>query len=537
MKTAISVVAMASASASSKCAAFCKQTRRSHFNSTLRAQLCTQRSSFSDVNRQHNQHRPGLLFASSRDSKLHERIVYVHSSAHSELGLEDKKPPLGLFRDDAHVRRNELPSSGYVHLPFCKRRCFYCDFAIVAVGERNTTSAAHIDSTMDSYVNSLCAEVVATLEKLPQPSPLKTLFFGGGTPSLLPAHHLSRIIEIFDRICGFHSNAEVSIEMDPGTFDRVKMKEFLNCGVNRISLGVQAFNDDFLKACGRSHGLQDVYEAIDIIHDLGVRNWSLDLISSLPHQTVELWEESLRKTIELAPAHVSVYDLQIEEGTKFGTWYKPGQHPLPNEDNSAAFYRLASSLLKEAGYEHYEISNYAKPGFQCRHNLVYWKNQSYYGFGLGATSYVNGKRLSRPRKWKEYADFVDLCIQQKQQKSAELCANEDAMENVVDTLCDTIMLSLRLACGLDLHYISRTFGYDWCSCICKGLMPFIKSGHAVVLDSNLKSMSSDVLSEAISRGSASLLEKDIMFIRLADPEGFLLSNEIISSLFSALPSG
>ncbi|MCO5592769.1 hypothetical protein L7F22_046772 [Adiantum nelumboides] len=529
---------MASVSASSNCGAFCTETRCLHFSSTLHgkmlAQFCTQKLSFSDAKREHKQHKPGF----PRNNKLLEGSAYVDT----ELGPEEKKPPLGLHRDDAHVRRTELPSSAYVHLPFCKRRCFYCDFAIVAVGERNKTNAAHIDSTMDSYVNSLRAEITATLKMYPELIPLKTLFFGGGTPSLLPAHHLLEIIEIFERSCGFEINAEVSMEMDPGTFDRAKMKEFLNCGVNRVSLGVQAFNDEFLKSCGRSHGLQDVYESIDIIYDLGVQNWSLDLISSLPHQTLQRWEESLQKAIELGPAHISVYDLQIEEGTKFGNWYKPGQHPLPNEDNSAAFYRLASSLLKKAGYEHYEISNYAKPGFQCRHNLVYWKNQPYYGFGLGATSYVHGNRLSRPRKWKEYADFVELSIKVQQQnissvQSASSPAHESVMENVVDRLCDTIMLSLRLACGLDLHCISHTFGHEWCLRVCESFTPFVNSGHAIALDSNSRPMPPDIFSEVISQGLPFHASREITFIRLADPEGFLLSNEIISSLFSALPSG
>lgn len=440
---------------------------------------------------------------------------------------------------------NDLPTSVYVHLPFCKRRCFYCDFAIVAVGERNKANSSHIDSTMGAYVDSVCTEITSTFKQWSKVRSLKTLFFGGGTPSLVPAHHLSRIIGSLERCCGLENNVEISVEMDPGTFTKLTLREFLDCGVNRISLGVQAFHDDFLKACGRSHGLQDVYEAIDMIHASGVHNWSLDLICSLPNQTLKLWEESLRKAIDVSPTHISVYDLQIEEGTKFGTWYKPGQHPLPNEESSAAFYRLASSLLREAGYEHYEISNYAKPGYQCRHNLVYWQNQPYYAFGLGATSYVHGQRFSRPRKWKEYAEFVkDLELRMLHEKESKcgllknaesLAYDENVSENVLDRICDTIMLSLRLARGLDLYQISQTFGHSWFSCICKAFVTFVNTGHAVALDANLEPMPPKVFSDFVSQSSASCSKGGISFIRLSDPEGFLLSNEIISSVFSSLP--
>lgn len=485
-------------------------------------------------------------------NKQHPRLGFENCDQQTEaglglglgLGLKDKEQQLGLG-----LQTDDLPTSAYIHLPFCRRRCFYCDFAIVAVGERNESSAARIDSTMDGYVDSVCTEIAFTFRRWPPPNkvrPLKTLFFGGGTPSLLPAHHLARIIDTLERCCGLENNVEISMEMDPGTFNRVSLGEFVNCGVNRVSLGVQAFHDDFLKACGRSHGLQDVYDAIDIIHRSGLKNWSLDLISSLPHQTLELWEESLRKAVDAVPAHISVYDLQVEEGTKFGIWYKPGQHPLPNEESSAAFYRLASSLLREAGFEHYEISNYAKPGYQCCHNLVYWKNLPYYAFGLGATSFIHGQRFSRPRKWKEYGDFVkglELCTSGQVQGRGHFMKNPEpstsdgnVTDTVEDRLCDTIMLSLRLARGLDLTLISQTFGLAMSVCICKAFVPFVNSAHVIALDANQEPLSPELFSTLVSQGSTSHLEKGVSFIRLADPEGFLLSNEIISSVFSSLPS-
>ena len=502
-----------------------------------------------------------------------------------------------------------FPSSAYVHLPFCKKRCFYCDFAIVAVGERTnkgSTSDLHIDSIMESYVDLICTEMESSF-KLWNPSsyqvpPLKTLFFGGGTPSLLPAKHISRIIEAFQSFCGFEDTVEISMEMDPGTFDRDTLSAFLDCGVNRISLGVQAFNESFLKECGRSHGLDDVYEAIDLIHGCGMKNWSLDLISSLPYQTINLWEDSLKEAIKASPAHLSVYDLQVEEGTKFGNWYKPGKFPLPDEGSSASFYKSASCLLREAGYEHYEISNYAKQGYQCQHNMVYWKNSPYYAFGLGSTSYVHGHRFSRPRKWKVYAEYVKeleamatkcdthgskstgKCIETMQDverimevvglsQSATLSGNSNEMQDldtnriesaedrdamksldtqdikhcigfggdghettIEDKFCDTIMLSLRLAQGLDLTEILQSFGEDLYLCLCEAFLTFVKSAHAEALNKNRGTISLELYSSLVAQRSAAHISEEVFFIRLSDPEGFLLSNEIISSLFSALPS-
>ena len=172
----------------------------------------------------------------------------------------------------------------------------------------------------------------------------------------------------------------MSMEADPGTFDRGKLSQFLSLGVNRISLGVQAFDDVTLQLCGRSHTLEDVWQAIRDIQSSDVPSWSLDLISGLPHASLESWQKSLEMAIECRPDHLSVYDLQIEEGTLFGRRYRPETSPLPSNDLSAEMYILASKLLRKAGYEHYEISNYARDGHRCRHNMTYWTHRPFYGF-------------------------------------------------------------------------------------------------------------------------------------------------------------
>lgn len=210
----------------------------------------------------------------------------------------------------------EPPRSAYVHLPFCRKRCHYCDFPIVALG---STVRPEDDPRILNYIQLLCREIEATRTGFESCPPLETIFFGGGTPSLVPPKLVSSILELLKAKFGMSSYAEISMEMDPGTFDLEKLIGFMELGVNRVSLGVQAFQEELLKACGRAHGLKEVHEAIEIVKSCGVQNWSMDLISSLPHQTLEMWEESLHYTIRAHPTHISVYDLQVEQGTKFGS--------------------------------------------------------------------------------------------------------------------------------------------------------------------------------------------------------------------------
>lgn len=214
------------------------------------------------------------------------------------------------------------PTSAYVHLPFCRRRCHYCDFPVVALGSPPSPKHANYDHDprISDYVALILREIAATsVEKGPDHPPLETIFFGGGTPSLVPPRLVSTIIDALRSRFGLYADPEMSIEMDPGTFDAERLQELLSLGVNRVSLGVQAFQEELLRACGRAHGLMEVRKAIDIVAGSnGLDNWSMDLISSLPHQTMEMWQESLRLAVDAQPTHISVYDLQVEQGTKFG---------------------------------------------------------------------------------------------------------------------------------------------------------------------------------------------------------------------------
>ncbi|CAL5374223.1 unnamed protein product [Camellia sinensis] len=273
-------------------------------------------------------------------------------------------------------------------------------------------------------------------------------------------------------------------------------------------LGVQAFQDELLKACGRAHGVDEVHEAIGVVGTCGVENWSMDLISSLPHQTPQMWEESLLLTVNARPKHVSVYDLQVERGTKFGILYSPGEFPLPSETQSAEFYKTASRVLSDA----------AQP------NLL--GQQSFYGFGLGSTSFLGGFRFSRPKKMKEYAGY-DQNLEDR-----VVGLSEDSFPDPKDMAMDAVMLSFRTAKGLDLKSFRKTFGTSLVHYLCKAYRPFVKSGHVVCLDRHRTLITTDRFCALLSDEEE--IEETVAFIRLSDPDGFLLSNELVSLAFQVI---
>ena len=406
-----------------------------------------------------------------------------------------------------------IPKSAYLHIPFCWRRCYYCDFPVSVVGNKTGENSG----TIQQYIDVLSQEISIT-PKLGYP--LETIFFGGGTPSLLSVEQLKRLLDVLNKQFGIAANAEISMEIDPGTFNYQQIQGYLDAGVNRISMGVQAFQDQLLQICGRSHNVSDIYASVEIIRAVGVPNFSIDLISGLPHQTLAQWQASLEKAVAIAPNHISIYDLIIESVTAFGRQYQPGDKPLPTDETAANMYRLAQQVLTSTGYQHYEISNYSQPGYQCRHNRVYWENRPYYAFGMGASSYVDGCRFTRPRKTREYYEWVQ---QLTQNNGAFECPQ--ISENEV--LLETLMLGLRMAEGLSLQTLAEQFGTQTLNQTWDSLQPYYKQGWVEVLDENC--------------GLANLgeIRYNNQFptagrIRLSDPEGFLFSNTILATLFSKL---
>lgn len=402
------------------------------------------------------------------------------------------------------------PSSAYIHIPFCRRRCYYCDFPVSIVGDRLQGEAS---GTISNYVEILCQEIIATLGI---GEPLETIFFGGGTPSLLSINQLSHVVDILAQHFGICPGAEISMEMDPGTFDLNQLQGYQAAGMNRVSLGVQAFQPELLQICGRSHTANDIWAAVDIIRQVEITNFSLDLISGLPHQTLEHWQETLEKAVVIAPKHISIYDLTIEPGTAFGRYYKPGIQPLPTDDTTVQMYRQGRQVLTSAGYEHYEISNYAKLNHQCRHNRVYWENHPYYAFGMGATSYVQGQRFTRPRKTKEYYQWVKDLVTSG---GAIDCPQTPTDE----VLLETLMLGLRLKEGVSLSVLAQLFGEETLKQIWICLQPYYRQGLVKILTTDGKTMDNvEQLGDATSR------------LSLTDPEGFLFSNTVLAALFNQL---
>ncbi|PSB31967.1 coproporphyrinogen III oxidase [filamentous cyanobacterium Phorm 46] len=422
-----------------------------------------------------------------------------------------------------------IPSSAYLHIPFCRRRCYYCDFPVFVVGDRKNGDNS---GTIQQYVPILCQEIAETPNL---GASLKTVFFGGGTPSLLSVSQLSNILETIDGKFGIAAGAEISIEIDPGTFTLEQLRGYAAAGVNRVSLGVQAFQDELLQACGRSHSVAEIFEAVEIVRSAGIVNFSLDLISGLPHKTLEQWEYSLKSAMEIAPTHLSSYDLIVEQGTAFGRYFEAGAQPLPADETAAQMYRLAREILTGAGYEHYEISNYARDGYQCRHNRVYWENRAYYGLGMGAASYVQGRRLTRPRKTQEYYQWVRNLAEAASEATPKLRGetqpdiqpaieqNFQVSEN--DVLLETLMLGLRLAAGVSLSALTEKFSQKTVDRIWRCLQPYWRQGWIEIARSDGSSIATLDESEQLPLSGN---------LRLSDPEGFLFSNTILADLFSKL---
>ena len=391
-----------------------------------------------------------------------------------------------------------MRQAAYIHIPFCRRRCFYCDFPISVVGDR---ARGETSKSIREYVDRLCAEIVATPK---DSASLETIFLGGGTPSLLSVPQVKTILQCLDQVIGIQDNAEISMEMDPGTFSMEQLQGLLSLGLNRISLGVQAFQDHLLERCGRSHREADIHESIQILRRLNVENFSLDLISGLPDQTEQDWTASLQQAIAIAPQHLSCYDMVLEPLTVFGKQEQRGQLTLPEDSLTAQMYRQASEQLRAGGYEHYEISNYAQPGFQCRHNLTYWNNHDFYGFGMGAASYHGDRRISRPRTRAEYY----LWVQRLQQDPIALFAETPILEEG-DRLFEAMMLGLRLAIGVELTALAREA--ESLKALTEGIASFLDNGWATLTP----------------HAGGKLLQ-------LTDPEGFLYSNQVLVKIWEIL---
>lgn len=325
----------------------------------------------------------------------------------------------------------------YLHMPFCVRKCAYCDFLSFPSGAK----------TQRMYAKRLM-EDIGVMGKRYGEIPVETIFIGGGTPSV-PDSGL--IVEIMEHVRhAFHvaDGAEISMEANPGTVTREKLTDYRKAGINRLSFGLQSANDRELKLLGRIHTWAEFLESFMLARECGFANLNIDLMSALPGQTCESWKETLSRVTDLDPEHISAYSLIIEEGTPFGERYgsEEGRKLLPDEDSEREMYHETKRFLKDCGYERYEISNYAKPGRECRHNIGYWTGVPYLGLGLGASSYLDGCRFTVNPDMKQYLEekpgmFADI----------EKLTKKDMEE-------EFFYVGLRMTAGVSLSEFERRFG-------------------------------------------------------------------------------
>ena len=325
------------------------------------------------------------------------------------------------------------PTSAYVHIPFCTQICYYCDFSKVFIKNQ----------PVDSYLEHLLEEFQSyDIQKL------RTLYIGGGTPTALSASQLEVLLNGLTKNLDLSALEELTIEANPGDLDADKIAVLKNSAVNRVSLGVQTFDDKMLKKIGRSHLEKDIYENIDRLKLAGFDNISIDLIYALPGQTMEQVKENVAKAIGLDIPHMSLYSLILENHTVFMNRMRRGKLPLPKEELEAEMFEYIIAELERAGFEHYEISNFSKPSFESRHNLMYWDNAEYYGIGAGASGYVDGVRYKNHGPIRHYLSAVE---EGNARITEEHLSQKEQME-------EEMFLGLRKKSGVSMARFEEKFG-------------------------------------------------------------------------------
>lgn len=370
------------------------------------------------------------------------------------------------------------PIGLYVHIPFCKRKCDYCDFCSYPVSEAKWK---------DEYIKALCSEI-DSYKGLGLS--LDSIFFGGGTPSLLSPKELDDILCSVRKSFNVLPCSEITMEMNPGTLTKENLRGFASLGINRASIGVQSIHENELKILGRIHNARDFYKSYELVRECGIENINLDLMYGIPEQTLSSFDKTLEAVISLSPEHLSLYGLILEEGTPF--YIKRDTLNIPDEDTECDMYGLAVEKLSLAGYSHYEISNYAKPGFECRHNLKYWHDEEYIGVGVAAYSYFDKSRFGNP------AD-IDVYLSEDREKYIQ----SEAVDDKNSEAYEYAMLRLRLSEGFSLSDYRLKFGFD-----------FITEERSELIDNYVK---------------LGMIELSDDNIHLTD-KGFYISNRILTDL-------
>ncbi|MGG7057059.1 radical SAM family heme chaperone HemW [Clostridium nigeriense] len=371
-------------------------------------------------------------------------------------------------------KKKEL--SLYIHIPFCKQKCFYCDFP----------SYASIDYLRENYVDALCKEIEIKASKYK----IKSIFIGGGTPSYLETKEIVKMLKSINKL-NLSEDMEFTMECNPGALEEEKLKAMLDGGVNRISMGLQAVQNSLLKDIGRIHSFKQFEENFNLAREVGFKNINIDLMFGLPNQRLDEWKESLEVVARLNPEHISAYSLIIEEGTAFYKLWERNKLILPSEEEEREMYSITKNVLKSHGYHQYEISNYAKVGFECYHNKVYWKNDDYLGIGSASTSFIDGKRIKNIENVKAYIDKIN---------SGEDIIEDITINTLEDSMEEFVFMGLRMIEGININEFNKRFGVN------------IESIYKGVIDKNINNK---------------LLLLDNYNLRLTE-KGIELSNSVMS---------
>lgn len=358
------------------------------------------------------------------------------------------------------------PLGIYIHVPFCARKCAYCDFA----------SYPGREGEWRRYFDALATETRhwsgnTDFGLLKDRFRVASLFFGGGTPTLVPAEYIVEALYQCRGIAPFEDDVEITVEGNPGTLTPEKLKAYRAAGVNRLSIGAQSFDDGLLRSLGRIHTAQQITEAVGMAWETGFDNINLDLMYGLPGQTMDQWRDTLKQAIELDVPHISAYSLIVEEGTPMAARVKSGAAVIPEDDQVNAMQRTAEELLSKHDFSRYEISNYAKPKSECRHNLAYWRRNDYLGLGCAAHSMLDERRFSNPAS-------LDAYLAGGRMETFEHLTLQDIVE-------ETVMLSTRTAAGIDLRAWWEKFGGDFAPADSPRLKRLRDAGLIVVTEDRL----------------------------------------------------
>ncbi|KMY43709.1 coproporphyrinogen III oxidase [Bacillus sp. FJAT-27916] len=357
-----------------------------------------------------------------------------------------------------------MAQSMYVHIPFCTQICHYCDFNKFFIQNQ----------PVEEYLRSLAGEM--SLYQMGKRE-MKTVFIGGGTPTALDAGQMEKLLASIHENIRLGDEYEFTMEANPGDLTKEKLAVMKAAGVNRLSLGVQTFNEELLKKIGRGHTSEDVYRNIELAREAGFENISIDLIYSLPGQTIEDLQDTINRALELELPHFSAYSLIIEPKTVFYIMLNKGKLSLPSEDTEASMYEYVMERMEKAGYHQYEISNFGKPGFESKHNLVYWNNEEYYGLGAGAHGYLNGVRYHNHGPLKKYMN--DIANGEKPIIDQANVTKKERME-------EEMFLGLRKTEGVSIQGFKQRFGIDMNDVFGEAIANFLQKELLVIEGGNIK---------------------------------------------------